>query len=91
MRKQLRHHAVEAGSLGDAVAVPAMMAHDEVAHIKSSAGARRHGFLPDIAVRGSLHVAFQKEFARALVEPTDPDHRREKAEEQVFVVETSWA
>src|SRR5436309_2359043 len=72
---ELRHHAVHARALGDAVAVAAMGADDVVALAEVRAGARRHRLLADVAVRRPLDEPGVEELRRLLVEAADLDHR----------------
>ena len=71
---QLGHHLGERGALGDAVAVAAMMAHDEIVLAERGAGARGHRLLPDVAVGRPLHQAFLEQVDHALVEAADAQH-----------------
>ena len=71
---ELGHHEVELGSLGDAVAMPPVIADDGVGVGQIGAGARGHRFLPDIAMGGALDVAGVEELHRLLVEAADADH-----------------
>src|SRR5207245_10074733 len=72
---ELRHHAVHARALRDAVAVTAVGADDVVALAEGRAGAGRHGLLADVAVRRALDEPGVEELNRLLVEAADLDHR----------------
>ena len=73
---QLGHHAVDAGALGDAVAVAAVVADDVVVHAEIRARRRRHRLLADVAVGGALHQALVEQLGRPLVEAPDLHHGR---------------
>ncbi len=68
---QLRHHARQRGALGDAVAVAAVMADDEIVFGQVGACAGSDSFLADVTVRRTLHQSFFEQINDALVEAAD--------------------
>ena len=71
---QLGHHEVEAGALGDAVAVTAVIADDGIVLRQLRAGAGGDRLLADVAVGRALDLPRVEELHRLLVEAADPDH-----------------
>ena len=72
---ELGHHEVEPRPLGDAVAVPAVVARHEVLGPQARADPRRDRLLPHVAVRGALDLATGEELRDLLVEGADAAHR----------------
>ena len=66
--EQLRHHAREVGALGDAVAVAAVMADDEVLVLERRAGADGNRLLADVGMRRALDRTVQEQLCNTLVE-----------------------
>jgi hypothetical protein len=71
---ELGHHAVHPGPLGQAVTVPAVVAHDVVVGPQAGADAGRHRLLTDVRVGGALHEPGVEQLGRLLVEAADADH-----------------
>ena len=71
---QLGHHFPDAGPLGDAMAVAAVSAADEIVRAQVQAGPGGDGLLAHVAVGGSLHQPALEQFGGLLLEPADAVH-----------------
>ena len=71
---QLGHHAIGARTLGDAVAVAAMVARDVVVLAQMRAGAHGDRLFARIAVRRALDRARLEQLCDPLLEAADPHH-----------------
>src|SRR5207244_8278582 len=65
---ELGHHAVEVGTLGDAVAVAAMRRDDPVAVVERATDADRDRLLADVAMHDAVDLAGQVVGRGALLE-----------------------
>ena len=72
--EEFGHHLVHAGALGDAMAVAAVGAGDEVALVQSGADAGGGGFLADVEVEGTAHFGGQEGLLSRFLEATDAPH-----------------
>ena len=66
--EQLCHHAREVGSLGDAVAVPAVMTDHKVVVLECRAGADSNRLLADVGMRRAFDRTVQKQLCNTLIE-----------------------
>ena len=71
---QLRHHAVDAGALGDAVAVAAVVGGDDVVVAQGRADAGGDRLLALVAVGRALDDAFLEEVGGLVLEGADAAH-----------------
>ena len=71
---ELGHHAVEIGTLGDAMAVAAMRRDDPVALVERGADADRDRLLADIAMHDAVDLAGEVVGRGAFLEAADRQH-----------------
>ena len=72
--EEFGHHLVHARALGNAVAVAAVGAGDEVAVVQGGADAGGGGFLPDVEVQGAAHLGRAEGFFGGFFEAADAPH-----------------
>ena len=82
---QFRHHAVDARTLGDAVAVAPVVRRDDVVIAKRRADAGGDRLLALVAVGRALDDAFLEEIRGPVLEGPDPAHRDVEVTEGVGV------
>ena len=80
---QLSEHPIHARALGNAVAVPPVIASDVVVWPKMKAHARSDSLFARIAMSRSLYNACLEQFEHFLLEQSDPDHHRVKPSERL--------
>src|SRR5215831_1978991 len=71
---QLRHHAVEIGTLGDAMAMASMRRDDPVVALKGAANADRDRLLADIAMHDAVDLPGEVVRRGALLKAPDHQH-----------------
>src|SRR5204862_1725233 len=71
---ELGHHALEVGTLGDAVAVAPMRRDDLVAVVERRADADRYRLLADVAVNDAVNLAGVVVGRGPLLEAADGEH-----------------
>src|SRR5919197_279516 len=82
---ELRHHAVEAGALGDDIAMAAMRAGDIIVGAEMGAHPRRHRLLADRDMQKTGEPPLLKQLHDPLLERPDADHRLIQFVQRFFV------
>src|SRR5262249_29595230 len=79
--EELRHHALDVGALGDAVAVSAMRAGHAVGGREVCANADGDRFLSDVWMNGAVDLSCCPQLERELVELPDQNHLAQHLDE----------